>query len=674
MVVTLLVGWRLRGYPDVTLIINGSLAGLVAATAGAPYFNETTSVLVGAAGGLIALGLEALLDKLQVDDAVGAIPVHLGAGIWGVLSLALFGDATLWHTGLSRWAQVGVQLMGIAACGAWAFGLSFGFLWILNKIRPIRVTALEEAQGLNVAEHRASTEIYDLYKTLEDQARTGDLGLRAPVEPFTEVGQIATQYNRVMDNLQENLVAKSEYVNILDNVNEGMFLLDGHGRIGPFYSGALERILERSSLAGQSFTAVLEPIVSPSILDPWSDYFEVLFNPEIDEQAVARLNPLRQVELWTGGHHGLPATRHAQFHFRRIVEGGRVVRVMVILRDTTQEVRLQKELDLSGKERDQEMQLFYQLLHLDPTSLKEFLEGFRSKIAQINKMMETGQNAPQEVLKHSFRLLHSIKGEAALLELDFLSEAAHSLEDQIQELQRKAKLENADFLGFALKFSEFQEVGHRMEALVERLAGFQRDFVNDNQKATLNPAQGALAVRLESLVGRTSAEVGNQVALDLTHFDATELEVHSGRWRDILVQLVRNAVVHGVEKPEDRQKAAKAARGRIEVSVARKGGQVLVTVRDDGRGIDPAALATKAILSGIPEEKVRAWTKTDYVRYLFADGVSTAERATEAAGRGVGLSLVSNLVKEAGGRLGVKFDTGRFTEFQVALPDPRAGA
>jgi Amt family ammonium transporter len=525
-----------------------------------------------------------------------------------------------------------------------------------------------------VVEHRASTEIYDLYRTLEEQARSGDLSLRAPVEPFTEVGQIASQYNRVMDNLQENLVAKSEYVNILDNVNEGLFLLDGHGRIGPFYSGAMERILERSRLAGLEFTAVLEPLVSPAVLTPWSDYFEVLFNPEIDEQALARLNPLRQVELWTGGDRGMPATRHAQFQFRRIMEGGgRVVRVMVILRDTTQEVRLQREIDSHGRERDQEMHLFYKLLHLDPASLKEFLVNFRAKVVQINQMMETGQNAPQEVLKHTFRLLHSVKGEAALLELDFISESAHALEGRIQELQRKTNLENADFLGFALQFGEFQELGRRMEALVDRLASFQEDFLSDNRKATLDPSRGALAVRLEGLVERTAADTGRKVRLELKEFEAEDLEPHEARWREILVQLARNAVVHGIEPPGDRRSTGKEVEGLVWISTERRGRQVTVTVRDDGRGIDLANLAERAILSGVAEAKVRSWSKTDFVRYLFTDGVSTAQTATEAAGRGVGLALVGALVKEAGGKLGVRFETGRFVEFQITLPDPRTG-
>jgi Amt family ammonium transporter len=317
------------------------------------------------------------------------------------------------------------------------------------------------------------------------------------------------------------------------------------------------------------------------------------------------------------------------------------------------------------------MRLFYQLLHLDPTSLGEFLGEFRSKVHQINKLMETGQGTPQEVLRHAFRLLHGIKGEAALLELDFLADAAHSLEDQVAILQKKEDLANADFLGFTLKFGEFQEVGHRMEALVDRLATFQSDFVQGNREATLDPTRGALARRLETLVQRTAEETDRRAALTLDAFDAELLAPHGSRWKDILVQLVRNAVVHGIETPKERRSVGKPEEGRISVSVARRGGHVTVTVRDDGRGLDPVFLGQKAVAAGFPAARVRTWTKTDLLRFLFTDGVSTAGETSPIAGRGVGLSLVSSLVKQAGGRIGARFEAGRFLEFEISLPDPR---
>ncbi|NNM66500.1 MAG: ammonium transporter [Spirochaetales bacterium] len=665
MIVTLLAGWRLRRYPDVGLVINGALAGLVGATASAPFISAGSAVLVGAVSGIVMLLVEAFLDKLRIDDAVTAIPVHLGAGIWGTLAVGLFGDPLLLKTGLDPVHQTLIQLLGIVSCGAWAFGVTFLIVKLANRFFPIRVSAFEEAQGLNVVEHKASTEIYDLYKTLEDQSRTGDLSLRAPVEPFTEVGQIAQQYNLVMDRLQENLVAKSDYVSILDNVHEGLFLLDPAGTIGPFYSSALEKILEKKSLAGENFTKLLEPLISPTLLGPWKDFQEVLFDPNVDAQALSRLNPLHQVELWTGSAHGSDAVCHAQFQFRRILENGQVVRVMAVLRDVSAEVGLQKTIASEKSQREGEMELFYKILHLDPSFLSSFLQDFDAKTRQINALMETGQNTPEEVLKHTLRILHGIKGEAALLELDFLAEATHKLETEVQSLQKKKPLANSDFLSFALQLGRFQETGHELTRLVEKLSHFQASLV----KADLD-AFSALEKKLQVLVQTTARNQGKSVVLNTARFStAVLLEKDLPLWQEVLVQMLRNAVVHGVEPLNIRQNLGKTLPALITLTAEKTLGWTQVTIRDDGRGLDLQALAQKALEKGYEAPVVARWSKTDYVRFLFVDGVSTAAQVSMDAGRGVGLSLVSRLIKERNGRLSVKFETGHFLEFNIALPD-----
>lgn len=668
MIGCLVVGWWLKKVPDVTFIINGSLGGLVAITAACHAVTFPQALLIGAVGGAMTLGGQAILDKLKIDDAVGAIPVHLGAGIWGTLCVGLFGDPAILNTGLDRGSQILVQLVGIGAFGLFSFGVAWLFFAIYNRFFALRVTVEDEAAGLNVAEHGATTEAYGLFQTLEHQAKTGDLSLRAPSDPFTEVGQIAAQYNRVLTNLEANVVAKSEYLNILDNLHEGLFLLDPDGKIGPFYSAALEDILQADNLAGQKVEDILGPLTSPSVLASWSDFLGVLFDHGVDDQVAQRLNPLRHVELTTGlGTGDLPQNRHVQFQFRRILEGKAVVRAMVILRDVTEETQLKKSLDLQHRDRASEMELFYKLLHVDPSMLAEFLTGFQERTDQINKLMETGQNAPKEVLKQAFRLLHSIKGEAALLDLEFIAEETHRLEELVQDLQKKKTVENGDFLGFALKFGDFQEIGDRMTTMVGRLAGFQSSYVHAN--ATPDVLQAQLA----NLVRRTAEARGKQAELVVERLPMELIEPRKSAWKDILVQLVRNAVVHGIEAPTRRGGLHKPLVGTIVLSAKRVLGGVEVSVRDDGSGLDLTALRRKAVEAGWQDFQLDKWTKTDWVRFLFTDGVSTSAVADLEAGRGVGLALVGRLVKEAGGKLGVKFETDKYLEFQVTLPDPKRG-
>ncbi len=209
VMVTLTVGWIIRKKADAELVIFGSIAGLVAITASANAVSTVSALTIGGVGGIVMLGVDYLMDYLHIDDAVGAIPVHLGAGIWGTLAVAIFGKEEILGTGISRWGQLLIQTTGIGVCFLWAFGLSYGFFMLINRFFPLRVTAEDERIGLNVSEHGATTELLDMFRTMESQARTGDMSLRVPVEPFTEIGQIAERYNCVMEALQKE-AAKTE--------------------------------------------------------------------------------------------------------------------------------------------------------------------------------------------------------------------------------------------------------------------------------------------------------------------------------------------------------------------------------------------------------------------------------------------------------------------------------
>ncbi|MCI0712906.1 MAG: ammonium transporter [Chloroflexi bacterium] len=219
MTAALFVGWQIRGKADVDLVINGSLAGLVGITANAFAVSIMDAVIIGSVSGLIMIAADALLLRLRIDDAVGAIPVHLGAGIWGTLAVGIFGDTDLLGTGLSRGEQIGVQVLGIIVCGVWTFWVMYILASIYDRFSSIRVDAEAEHIGLNVSEHDARTDLIELFAVMQEQKETGDLGLRVPVEPFTEVGRIASMYNQVMDTME---VAVSQTEGIIRNAMDAI--------------------------------------------------------------------------------------------------------------------------------------------------------------------------------------------------------------------------------------------------------------------------------------------------------------------------------------------------------------------------------------------------------------------------------------------------------------------
>ena len=197
--------------PEPFYIILGPLAGLVAITAGCNSMTSVTSIFVGIVGAIIAIVINEVLNKYEIDDVVGAVPVHLAAGVWGTLAVGLFSDLTILDTGLDRFAQIKIQLIGIIVIGLFSFISSFIILSLFNKFYPLRVSPMQEELGLNIAEHNAVSIEHDLISILDKQSESGDLKVRGPQDPFTAGGVIGLYYNKLMSKLETSEEERSKW-------------------------------------------------------------------------------------------------------------------------------------------------------------------------------------------------------------------------------------------------------------------------------------------------------------------------------------------------------------------------------------------------------------------------------------------------------------------------------
>lgn len=207
-------------------LANGSLSGLVSVTGGCFAFSNVQALAVGATGAAFAITAERLLERRKIDDAVGAVPVHAVSGVWGTIAVGLFGNLSQLGTGLSRGQQIGVQALGSLVCFLWSFGLTYAVFSQLNRRWPLRISERDEHLGLNVVEHGAKNELAVLLQAMKEQADAGDPGMRAPVEPFTEVGQIATLYNHVLDSLQRAMATAN---GIVRQIHQGIVTISWEG-------------------------------------------------------------------------------------------------------------------------------------------------------------------------------------------------------------------------------------------------------------------------------------------------------------------------------------------------------------------------------------------------------------------------------------------------------------
>ncbi len=168
---------------------------------------------------------------------------------------------------------------------------------------------------------------------------------------------------------------------------------------------------------------------------------------------------------------------------------------------------------------------------------------------------------------------------------------------------------------------------------------------------------------IRELEGETGKRVRLEVDGEMTEVDKTVVE----RIGEPLTHLIRNAVDHGLEQPDERVAAGKPEEGVVRLSAAHQSGRIVITVTDDGRGIDRARVRAKAVERGIVAAEAPL-SDEDIDNLIFAPGFSTAATLSNISGRGVGMDVVRKNVQALGGRIGIQSQLGRGSSFSLSLP------
>ncbi|QDV36849.1 chemotaxis protein CheW [Tautonia plasticadhaerens] len=180
---------------------------------------------------------------------------------------------------------------------------------------------------------------------------------------------------------------------------------------------------------------------------------------------------------------------------------------------------------------------------------------------------------------------------------------------------------------------------------------------------------GPLFERFRRVVRDLTVDSGKEVTLELQG-EATELDKRMiDELSDPLIHMVRNAVDHGLESPEARERAGKPRAGRVTLAAAHRGNRVVVTVADDGRGLPVDRIRQKVAERGLlPEAEAARLSTAEVIPYIFHPGLSTAEAVTNISGRGVGMDIVKDGIEQLNGSVAVRTEPGRGTTFTIRLP------
>jgi HPt (histidine-containing phosphotransfer) domain-containing protein/PAS domain-containing protein len=499
--------------------------------------------------------------------------------------------------------------------------------------------------------------------------------------------------------------AQEQTRDILKTVREGFFLLDANYRIGSVWSEALTRMFGREDFAGLSFEELLKDLVPAATLATATKYIKLLWGERAHENLMKSINPLGQLEITMDNGHGGKESRYLQFDFHRVMGPAGIKHVLCSVGDITSSVLLARELQESQDNANAQVDMMLAMMHIDPLQLVSFLDGAETGLKLVNTILKDPARTDAEFRKKLsglFRELHSIKGEASALNLSSIAARVHSLEDIVSELKKKAELSGNDFLPMVLKLDDLlahlrsvRDMAGRLTALKEGTAG---ERMSGTQQFTAPPpapvpaspppapppqaqpraaqafARRAedLAPALHSLAERLAHDQGKRFRLKLAGLNEVPASYVS-TVKDCLIQMLRNAAVHGIEAPEVRRALAKQDIGIVSVAFQRGVEGFDLVFEDDGAGIAPDSLKAAAVRQQlITEDEAAAMDTRTAMALIFRPGFTTQEQVSMDAGRGVGMDVVARSVYALGGKIGVSTHPGKYTRFKISLPGGQA--
>jgi HPt (histidine-containing phosphotransfer) domain-containing protein len=467
--------------------------------------------------------------------------------------------------------------------------------------------------------------------------------------------------------------ARRETQEILDTVKEGLFLLGADGRIGGQYSASLSDILHRDVKPGDDFFAVLEGMVPDAMLRTARSYVELLFAGRVRENLVGDLNPLNRLEVMVERAPGSHESRYLDIQFNRVMTDDKISHLLVTVQDITEKVRLEEAIEAAKHRAGVEVGLLMNALSIHPLELATFLSGTEAELLKLNDLLKhrhAGAGQYQQTLQAVFRKIHAIKGESAALGLESLELLAHDFEQALTALREREAISGDDMLSLPVHLNRLLEHLELVRGLQERMAAAQVGAPEITRRG--NPGD-SLAGELQKLADRIAVVQQKHVRVeaDLGGFEHLPASARSVL-KDVAIQLVRNAVYHGIERPTERVSAAKPEHGTVSVKLQPNGSTGFeFIVRDDGCGLQPQRIRDALVGSGkYQPEELDALDMRALTMKIFEPGVSTASTTVEPnldAGRGVGLDVVKSRLSEMRARLKVATAPGRYTEFRIQL-------
>ncbi|MDR1507477.1 MAG: ATP-binding protein [Treponema sp.] len=463
-------------------------------------------------------------------------------------------------------------------------------------------------------------------------------------------------------NLINNIQAQRDQISAMqDNLKEGLFLMDRNCVIQPSYSRALENVLSCKNIQGKDFVDLLGKSFDPKDLETIRDYFNMLFDGQMETETLEDLNPLKEFSYTSIETN---KNKTLQGLFVTVDQGKGDMLILGTFQDITAEVELKKQLEEEESRRRDEMQTIFELIQVNPRVFNDFIEDADYEFNRINETLKEKKTSAHDAVVSIYQSIHAIKSNALVVGLVSFGEKLHHLETTLKELREKDQIGFDDLLHITLELNKRMQDKEKFLDIINRLKNFTA-----GKDADMKSEREVFMETLSGTCGKAAQYFGKKARLSVTALDE---EVITGEQRravkEILTQLVRNSVCHGIESPEDRVKKGKEETGGISVSARLEDGGIHIILKDDGQGLNFKKIAERAFEMGLVKNEEDKANKQLLSKVIFMPGFSTSQTESMHAGRGIGLSLVSDRLRELHGTIRIQSAADNGTSFDIRIP------
>jgi two-component system chemotaxis sensor kinase CheA len=496
---------------------------------------------------------------------------------------------------------------------------------------------------------------------------------------------------------------------LLKSSAQGMFLLDAKNKILPQVSASLATLFRREDFTNLSFEKLIGPLVTAKTLSVIRALVTRLLDaPSLSISSSGQLNPpqddpLQDVEVRLANTDGTFETAHYSFEFHAVDLSREARTWLVRVTDITARVQQQRELEDLRTQVQTQGEILRGVLQAGGARFSAFLRRTDASMKAINEVLKKPAReaaAFRNKLEQTLDEVDRVRRDAAALKLTGLEAAARSMEDSLQELRSRGALSGSDFLPLAVKldqlygqFAQLRSLTSQAGPVAEPDAAFPEARVTENgtqiieapkflaemaQKSAAASAlpkahrmapAGSLDSTLTALTELVAQEHHKTVVLDCTGMQLVPPRYQS-TIKNVAIQLIRNAVMHGVEPPAVRTGVGKPAHGTLHLEFKVLPDQSFeLHFQDDGGGLDPEKVRATAVAKGLLTAEAAARLRDrQVIKLIFKSGYTTLDSTPGEARHGTGMSLVRRYVHEAGGKIALATLLGHETRFKVTLP------